>query len=58
MAFFGITSFGPQNNFQTALVNAIGLTMYSEEEYKTAFAKIDVDHSGFITSDEVLHDWL
>ena len=54
MAFFGVTAFGPQNNFKTALVNAIGLTMFTEEEYKQAFDKIDIDHSGFITSDEVL----
>ncbi len=53
MAFFGITAFGPQNNFKTALVNAIGLTMFSEEEYKQAFDRIDTDHSGFISVDEV-----
>eukprot|EP00831_Metopus_contortus_P013743 TRINITY_DN1559_c0_g1_i5.p1 TRINITY_DN1559_c0_g1~~TRINITY_DN1559_c0_g1_i5.p1 ORF type:complete len:222 (-),score=55.96 TRINITY_DN1559_c0_g1_i5:284-949(-) len=57
MTFFGITQFGPQNNFQSALVNAIGLTMFNEEEYKTAFMKIDKDKSGFITVDE-LHDLL
>ena len=53
MAFFGITAFGPQNNFKTALVNAIGLTMFTDEEYKVAFTKIDKDKSGFITVDEV-----
>ena len=53
MAFFGLTAFGPQNNFKTSLVNAIGLTMFSEEEYKAAFARIDTDKSGFITADEV-----
>ena len=54
MAFFGITAFGPQNNFQTGLVNAIGLTQFNEEEYKAAFTKIDKDQSGFITVNEVL----
>jgi len=53
MAFFGITALGPQNSFKTSLVNAIGITMFKDEEYKAAFEKIDTDKSGFITMDEV-----
>ena len=53
MAFFGITSLGPPNNFQTSLVSALGINVFSEEEFLQAFAKVDKDNSGFITPDEV-----
>lgn len=53
MSFFGITMLGPQNSFKTDLINAIGLTMFTEEEYKATFDRIDTDHSGYITVDEV-----
>mmetsp|Transcript_23576 Transcript_23576/g.41791 ORF Transcript_23576/g.41791 Transcript_23576/m.41791 type:complete len:187 (-) Transcript_23576:2244-2804(-) len=53
MSFFGITSLGPQNSFKTHLVNAIGLTIYSLEEFKAAFARIDRDGSGYIDVEEV-----
>jgi Ca2+-binding EF-hand superfamily protein len=53
MAFFGITALGPPNQFQSALVNALGVNVFSEEEFKSAFLKCDRDASGFITSDEV-----
>lgn len=56
MAFFGITGLGPQNNFKTSLVNALGLTMFTDEEYKRAFDRVDKDKSGFITADEVGSD--
>ena len=53
MSFFGLTMLGPQNSFKTDLINAIGLTMFKEEEYKAAFDRIDTDHSGYITVEEV-----
>ena len=53
MAFFGITALGPPNVFKTSLVNALGLTVYSDEEYAAAFARVDKDGSGAITKDEV-----
>ena len=53
MAFFGITALGPPNVFKTSLVNALGLTVYSDEEYEAAFARVDKDGSGAITKDEV-----
>ena len=53
MAFFGITALGPPNQFQSALVNALGINIFSEEEFQRSFNKVDKDHSGFITSDEV-----
>ena len=53
MAFFGITSLGPPNIFKSSLVNALGITVYTDEEFTAAFQKVDTDNSGFITSNEV-----
>jgi len=53
MSFFGITALGPPNQFQTALVNALGINVFSEEEFKASFERVDKDHSGYITSEEV-----
>lgn len=63
MAFFGITSLGPPNVFQSSLVNAlgsilifyhvIGLNSFTEEEFKISFDKVDRDRSGYITANEV-----
>ena len=53
MAFFGITALGPPNQFKSALVNALGLNVFSDEEFHATFKRIDADHSGFITRDEV-----
>ena len=53
MAFFGITNLGPQNNFETNLVSALGLKYFSESEYLATFKKFDKDGSGAITVDEV-----
>ena len=53
MSFFGITALGPPNQFQSSLVNALGINVFSEEEFKASFEKVDKDGSGFITGDEV-----
>jgi Ca2+-binding EF-hand superfamily protein len=53
MAFFGITALGPPNQFKSALINALGLNIFSDEEFKATFQRIDRDGSGFITADEV-----
>ena len=53
MAFFGITALGAQNPFQVHLVNAIGLKVFSKEEFKDSFDRIDRDRSGFIEMPEV-----
>lgn len=53
MSFFGITALGPQNSFQTHLINAIGLNVFTPEEFKAAFYKIDKDQSGYIDVSEV-----
>jgi EF-hand domain pair len=53
MAFFGITSLGPQNPFKSSLIDAIGLKVFTKEEFKTSFDEIDKDHSGYIERDEI-----
>ena len=53
MAFFGITSLGPPNNFQASLTSALGLTVFSDAEFESAFLRMDKDGSGAITPDEV-----
>ena len=53
MAFFGITQMGVQNSFKSGLINALGFTVFDEEEFKAAFERVDKDGSGFITPDEV-----
>ena len=54
MAFFGITQLGPPNNFQAGLVSALGLTVFSDEEFEAAFQKMDKDGSGTIKVYEFL----
>ena len=53
MAFFGITALGPPNSFSSKLVSALGITIFTNEEFIAAFKKFDRDGSGFITADEV-----
>ena len=51
--FFGITQLGAPNPLQAGLVSALGLNVFSDEEFECAFAKMDKDGSGTITPDEV-----
>ena len=53
MSFFGITALGPPNPFQSALVSALGLAVFTEEEFQASFQRLDRDGSGYITADEV-----
>ena len=53
MAFFGITALGSPNTFQSNLTSALGITVFSDEEFEAAFIKMDRDGSGTITPDEV-----
>merc|ERR1712086_837113 len=53
MSFFGITALGPPNIFKSSLVNALGINVYTDEEFEEAFKRVDKDNSGFITSNEV-----
>jgi Ca2+-binding EF-hand superfamily protein len=53
MAFFGLTQVGPQNQFQAAVLDAMDITLFSEEEFRAAFTKLDRDRSGFIETGEV-----
>ena len=53
MAFFGMTQMGVQNSFKTGLVNALGFSVFDENEFRAGFEKVDKDGSGYITPDEV-----
>ena len=53
MSFFGITALGPPNTFQANLVNALGINVFSDEEFTATFHRVDRDGSGTITPDEV-----
>lgn len=53
MSFFGITALGPPNQFQSALVNALGINVFTKEEFKASFQRCDKDKSGFVTADEI-----
>ena len=53
MAFFGITSLGAPNPFQANLINALGINVFSDEEFESTFRRVDRDGSGAITPDEV-----
>ena len=44
---------GVKNSFKSGLINALGFSVFSEEEYAAAFHKLDKDGSGYITPDEV-----
>ena len=57
MSFFGITALGPQNSFKSSLIDAIGLKVFSQEDFKDSFSRIDKDQSGYIDITEV-HDLL
>lgn len=53
MTFFGITQLGPPQPLAAGLTSALGLTVFSDEEFNAAFMKMDKDGSGTITPDEV-----
>ena len=53
MSFFGITALGPQNPFKSNLIDAIGLKVFTRDEFHEAFARIDKDRSGYIDITEV-----
>ena len=53
MSFFGITALGPPNTFSANLVNALGINVFSDEEFEATFRRVDRDNSGSITPDEV-----
>ncbi len=53
MAFFGLTQLGPQSQFHAVLMDAMDITLFTEEEFRRAFARLDKDRSGFIEIGEV-----
>ena len=53
MALFGITALGPPNIFKSSLASALGVTVFTNEEFEAAFKKFDKDGSGCIDKSEV-----
>jgi len=53
MAFFGLTQLGPQDPFAAANPDALDIGIFSEEEFRRAFNKLDKDGSHTITIDEL-----
>ena len=59
MSYFGITALGPPNGFQSGLVSALGINVFSEEEFESTFKRMDKNGNGTIDASEVedlLHD--
>ena len=53
MAYFGITALGAPNSFQAGLTSALGLNVFSNEEFRQAFKSERLTHSDI---DDLLHD--
>lgn len=59
MTHFGITALGPPNNFQSALTSALGINVFSNEEFLETFKRYDKNGNGCVNTSEVedlLHD--
>lgn len=59
MSYFGITALGAPNSFQAGLVSALGINIFSEEEFRAVFKRMDRNGDGSISVNEVedmLHD--
>lgn len=59
MSYFGITALGAPNSFQAGLVSALGINIFSEEEFRAVFQRMDRNGDGSISVTEVedmLHD--
>jgi len=53
MAFFGLTQLGPQSAFGASVPGALDISIFSEEEFRRAFNKLDVDNSHSISIEEL-----
>ena len=57
MTYFGITALGPPNNFQSSLCSALGINVFSNEEFEAVFQRYCKDSK--ISANDVedlLHD--
>mmetsp|Transcript_20461 Transcript_20461/g.72356 ORF Transcript_20461/g.72356 Transcript_20461/m.72356 type:complete len:186 (-) Transcript_20461:195-752(-) len=52
MAFFGLTQLGTQSAFAATIVENLGITVFSDEELRKAFDKLDKDGSATIEGAE------
>ena len=53
MSFFGITALGPPNIFKSTMSNALGLNVYTDEEFCAAYQKVAASRDGAITAGDV-----
>ena len=53
MAFFGITALGPPNIFKSSLINALGINVYTDDEFEAAFKRVDRGNADVLTSQDV-----
>ena len=49
MSFFGITALGPPSSFQAGLVSALGINVFSVDEFEATFRRMDKDGSGVMS---------
>lgn len=52
MAFFGLTQLGTQSPFAGTILENLGITVFSDEELRAAFDKLDKDGSHTIEGKE------
>lgn len=52
-SFFGVTSLGPSNPFTVSLLSALGVTNFSDEEFKVAFDMMDAQGQGCVDKAQV-----
>mmetsp|Transcript_42290 Transcript_42290/g.72853 ORF Transcript_42290/g.72853 Transcript_42290/m.72853 type:complete len:187 (+) Transcript_42290:101-661(+) len=53
MAFFGLTSLGPQDSFASSAIDQVNLNIFTDNDFEASFRKFDRDQSGFIERDEI-----
>lgn len=57
MTYFGITALGAPNNFQSGLTNALGLNVFSNEEFHETFKRsAKGDSLPVACVEDLLHD--
>jgi hypothetical protein len=44
--FFGLTALGPTSTFKQGQMLAMGCSVFSDDEWRQAFARFDADGSG------------
>ena len=59
MTHFGITALGPPSSFQSGLTSALGINVFSVEEFEETFRRYDKQGNGCVATcdvEDLLHD--